>query len=214
MFVGNSISFEGNCLLSFRLQEWKQGTGGIGRCLPKFQREPETENNENADLQPPELLLCEIKSDELQVPANIRQQYLGDPIRAPEWKQILSEFDRKWARGDQGGDAEQASSLVVSDEAPSGNQDEQFSWQTIFPEEPSTKSDMESKYGTPAASFAINETLSAFLCEGPRLFLVACGEGEFGTTEPIICFGAGVWLLEAKADSFLQDHGLVLWLEV
>lgn len=148
----------------------------------------------------PTLHLCEVKDEMLQVPMTVRQQYLQDPVRSCEWKAILKEFDRKWTTDTS---AQQSSGDSVQQSNGSGNQG--FKWEEIFADEPSTRSDLESRYGTPAASFAINETLSACIVEGPRLFLVSSGEAEFGTKEPIVCYGAGVWLLDSKAETFRQD---------
>ena len=47
----------------------------------------------------------------------------------------------------------------------------------------------------------------AGVVEGPKLFLVQTGEedAEFTTSEPILLYGAGTWLLDSKAENFLQD---------
>ena len=181
-------------------QDWKNGVGGIGRSLPKYQKEPVEQDPMAVDAEVPTLHLCEIKDDLLQVPMSVRQQYLQDPVRSCEWKSLLKEFDRKWTTET----AEKESSNATQGESNgSGNQG--FKWGDVFPDEPNTKADLDSKYGTPAASFAINETLSACVVEGPCLFLVASGDVEFGTTEPIVCYGAGVWLLDAKAETYRQD---------
>ena len=180
-------------------QEWKQGVGGIGKSLPKYQKE--AVDNMPVEATPPELLLCEIQDSKIQIPASIRQQYLNDPIRAVDWRATLKEFDRKWAEDVTPTD-QQAGRQGQSDGAT-------FSWQTVYPDEPCTKSEMEAKYGTSATSFAITETLAGHIVEGPRLFVVSSGDGEFGTEQPVICFGAGVWLLENKAEAFLQDWEFV-----
>ena len=125
----------------------------------------------------PELLLCEIQDSKLQIPLTIRQQYLNDPIRCPEWRAVLKEFDRKWTTEVNPTDLE-------AGERDQPGSDETFSWQTVYPDEPCTKSEMETKYGTSATSFAINDHLAGHI-------------------------GAGVWLLENKAEQFLQDWEFV-----
>ena len=192
-----SVCFLSTCFLN--RQEWKQGVGGIGKCLLKYQKE--AVDDMPVEATPPELLLCEIQDSKIQIPASIRQQYLNDPIRAVDWRATLKEFDRKWAEDVTPTD-QQAGRQAQSDEAT-------FSWQTVYPDEPCTKSEMEAKYGTSATSFAITETLAGHIVEGPRLFVVSTGDGEFGTEQPVICFGAGVWLLENKAEAFLQDWEFV-----
>lgn len=182
------------------LQEWKLGIGGIGKCLPKYQKD--AVDNMPIEATQPELLLCEIQGSKLQIPLTIRQQYLNDPIRCPEWRAMLKEFDRKWATEVNPTDRE-------AGERDQPGSDETFSWQTVYPDEPCTKSEMETKYGTSATSFAINDHLAGHIVEGPRLFVVSSGEGEFGTEQPVICFGAGVWLLENKAEQLLQDWEFV-----
>ena len=40
----------------------------------------------------------------------------------------------------------------------------------------------------------------------PQLYLMATGDGSVETDTPVLTFGAGTWLLDGKAESFMQDR--------
>ena len=156
------------------------------------------------------LLLCEIQNGQLTVPATVRQQYLSDPVRASEWRKFMAEFDRKWCATSPAS-VETAGPRVAEGE-PDGAGGGEFTWSQVFSDEPSTKSDLESRYGAAATSFAIADGLHGYVVEGPKLFLVSTGVVEWDTTTPIISYGAGTWLLEAKAEQFWQDgHDIMIF---
>ena len=66
--------------------------------VPAFQPQlPEAE--EDAGLQPPELMLAMIVESELKqtlaLPASLREKWASDPIRKDEWFQELQNFDAR-----------------------------------------------------------------------------------------------------------------------
>ncbi|CAK9102737.1 Uncharacterized protein SCF082_LOCUS48021, partial [Durusdinium trenchii] len=74
------------------LEEWKRGTGLIGQMQPKFVAEACT-----ADLtlpQVPSLRLCTMDSNgQLSIPKAEREKWLSDPVRNPDWRVRLKNFD-------------------------------------------------------------------------------------------------------------------------
>lgn len=78
---------------NFLLEEWKGGSGEIGKMLPKFEPNP---SEHVPDVDSPSLHICQIENKTLVVPPEIRSQWLGDPIRAVDWKDVLKKFDQKW----------------------------------------------------------------------------------------------------------------------
>lgn len=137
----------------------------------------------------------------------------GDPVRAPEWRQILQIFDAKWAASVSNTSPPQqlVESTVESqaDHQGAGEDaplvDSSFDWGDVFADEPRTKAELESKYGAGCHSFSVSNNVTGMLIEGPKLFVIASADAEIDLQEPVICFGAGTWLLDAKATSFQED---------
>lgn len=207
------------------LQQWKNGAGQMGKMLPKYKSQPVDETPVIAEV--PNLQICKVEDDVLTVPPDIRRTYLNDPARAPEWRKILQDFDRRWASEVQSGtpsttangstpsraNGSTPSRATTSSESlavtPSGSDDppaiaSDFDWGTVFPEEPKTKTDFEAKYAS-LHTFTVSGNMVGVIVEGPKLFLVASGECSLTVDEPILMFGAGVWLLDAKASAFLEE---------
>lgn len=49
----------------------------------------------------PEFRLCRLDgaTGTFHIPVDIRQRYLQDPVRSPEWREILKRFDAAYAAG-------------------------------------------------------------------------------------------------------------------
>ena len=157
----------------------------------------------------PELQICKINDGRLNLPPDVRAQFMGDPVRSAEWKRLLAEFDRKWS-ATASGEAERSSAavqqIVASEDGESGQQDEQPNgcvWESAFQEEPTTKADLDAKYST-AHSFPMADNLVGVIVEGPKLFVSSLGDVQWPVDEPFLCFGAGTWLLDDKATSYLE----------
>ena len=186
-------------------QDWKGGSGLVGKMLPKFKPEPTDESP--IALEQPDFMVCVLDGGKLTIPSTVRAQWIGDPIRAPEWRQILKSFDAKWAEPHDG-----ATKIAeVKDEPlPKGTgaaAAEGFQWNTAFPGEPTTKADLDTKYGPALHSFAFNSELQGAIYEGPKLFVLASQDGEISVDQAAFMFGAGTWLLDSKAVTFCQELG-------
>ena len=169
---------------------------------------------------PPDLYVCEIKESRLIIPGETRSRWMACPIRAPEWRSILQKFDSQWAAPlaesphTPGATAPTVEANVNGAEGETGGEEgegagtaDDFSWDAVFADEPTTKSAMETKYGAASHKFTLNsnENVIAVILEGPKLFLLASGDTTLSNNQPILCFGAGSWLLDSKADSWMQE---------
>ena len=75
----------------------------------------------------------------------------------------------------------------------------------LFPDEPKTLEAMLKTY-TVASTFTLSEGgLVAKVVEGPKLFIAAPVAGAFDTESPLLCHGAGAWLLDEKAKKAMQE---------
>ena len=171
--------------------------------VPKFKADPTDETP--MVVEEPDFMVCVLDGGKLTIPSTIRAQWIGDPIRAPEWRKILKSFDAKWAEPHAG-----ATQTAEVTDAPNGIGEaaaEVFQWNMAFPGEPTTKADLDTKYGPALHSFAFNSELQCAIYEGPKLFVLASQDGEISADEPAFMFGAGTWLLDAKAVTFCQELG-------
>lgn len=87
--------------------------------------------------QVPELKVCQFSNGKLIIPRDVRQHFLQCPLYGPEWRQLVSEFDKDW--GCAVADPQQpAPSNGVKDakhEAPGGVKTEALltsSWSPLF----------------------------------------------------------------------------------
>lgn len=172
----------------------------------------------------PELHICKVENHCLTIPSDIRARYIACPIRAPEWRILLQRFDKSWGVGGreppvsrpstQEPSPAQPPSAVADAGAPEGGDGDEGlgdeipppSWDLIFMDEPKTSDAFQQKYGAGAHKFAIDNNVAGIVVEGPKLFMLASAEAEYETDVPILCFGAGVWLLDQKAERFLNDR--------
>ena len=192
----------------------------IGKMQPRYKPTPEDDTPVIAER--PTLSLCLEQDGALVIPPDIRSRYLADPTRSPEWRKLLQQFDRKW--GDSSDD--QATPPRNQEPSPSDQHEppstsgaastEQASteWASIFQGEPTDQDSLNSKYGAPAITFTISGTLTGVVVEGPKLFLVSSGDSTVGIDSPILCYGAGTWLLDARANTFIQVWGFTFCFEL
>lgn len=183
----------------------------MARQFPKYEPTPTSTAETPAAV--PELQICKINNGQLHLPPDVRAQFMGDPVRSAEWKRLLAEFDRKWSTsssGESGRSTDAAVEQIVAAEGDgdgeSGQQDEEprgSCCESAFVGEPTTKEDMEAKYTT-AHSFPMADNLVGVIVEGPKLFVSSLGDVQWSVDEPFLCFGAGTWLLDDKAASYLE----------
>ena len=197
-------------IMNFLLEEWKRGAGEIGKRLPKFQPEPGPAE-QVPEVEQPTFSACTVVDGHLQIPQEIKNQWITDPIRATEWRKTLQDFDRKWGPHASETPQTPVPSTPATTSAPVEDQPDPSttSWDDIYAGEPKSKQDLEAKYGPGAHSFSVNNNVTGIIVEGPKLFLVGTAHAELDDQEGILFFGAGTWLLDTKATAFAEDR--VVW---
>lgn len=79
------------CSLKDARQEWKEGRGIMGTMAPKFQKEPDLSTLSTP--RPPSLRLCRMTpSGHLEIPRDVRQKWLNDPVRSVSDNKIEEQF--------------------------------------------------------------------------------------------------------------------------
>ena len=197
------------------LDEWKAGKPSW-KNGPKYVPAAEAGDVVPPDVTPPELLVLLQVEGKLVIPQEIRQKYLGDPVRSVEWKAILKKFDK--VHGSNGSTPGKAAVAPVTPsagsavpppgtpggaaaEAPGGDD----VWKNIFPDEPKTLEELVSKYEPSSTFSAPGGSLVVKVVEGPKFFLAAPVAGALDDQTPVITHGAGTWLLDSKAEKMLKD---------
>lgn len=196
----------------------------MGRLLPKFK--PEYVDESPVTLEQPSLHICKIEDGFLSIPGDTRSKYISCPIRGPEWRALLQKFDQTWSRvvaperGPSSSTPLRPTMAVVNDDEGEGEGEhgrddggshgmDSFDWSSVYADEPKTKDLFDAKYPTVCHRFTMNDSnISGVLVEGPKLFIMASGECECDTDTPIVSFGAGTWVLDARAQAFLDDWGV------
>ena len=200
------------------LDDWKRGIGAIGKMTPRYQPEPPATEHP-ADVPLPSLAICLVQEGHLCLSGDSRSKFINDPIRGPEWRKLLQAFDSKWSATGQGAqngrpDSSDPGSQVVAANVEEDTQENgdgattNASWDGIFDGEPTTKDELGSKYGPGCQTFSVSNEVTGIIMEGPKLFFLAISDCELTLESAILCYGAGTWLLDAKASAFEQDASL------
>ena len=221
MSVADSQSYYQYTLQSISnqlLDDWKRGIGAIGKMTPRYQPEP-LATEHPADVPLPSLAICLVQEGHLCLSGDSRSKFINDPIRGPEWRKLLQAFDSKWSATGQGAqngrpDSSDPGSQVVAANVEEDTQENgdgattNASWDGIFDGEPTTKDELGSKYGPGCQTFSVSNEVTGIIMEGPKLFFLAISDCELTLESAILFYGAGTWLLDAKASAFEQDASL------
>ena len=180
--------------------------------LPKYKPQLD-EDAAPAVPEPPTLKICTMVDDTLNLPRAVRSEWLGDPVRSPEWKKLLVEFDRVFASS---GDAPEESSAVVAAAVEPDANAQPFDWASLFPDEPRDAAAFHAKYRNsavfqsaawcPEVCLYVVDTSTETEEHKPKLFLEGKNDYLLPSTEPILTYGAGQWLMDAKAETWLSDQ--------
>ena len=187
---------------------WKGNQGAMADKLPRYMPEP------NAEILPslpaePSLTLCSLIDGALCLPRNIRAEFLTDAVRSPEWRKMLQEFDRTF--GTEASAEQVAESAAESDAAA-------FDWASLFKDEPHEKDEFHRIFdGKVQGQFQWCPELIAYVidagdtkdAEHPkkfRLYVEAVEAYKLSAEEGFLTYGAGVWLLDQKAETFLAEN--------
>ena len=199
---------------SHLIQLWKAREGQMADRLPRYKADL---NDETVPAAPeaPTFSLCTIVDNVLVLPRDVRTEFLTDPIRASEWRQLLAEFDRTFAASDPGnGQDSLAAAASTSPEAEDGA----FKWSDLFPEECNEAAAFHTKYqNNIKGKCAWCPELQVYIVDmsqenteehdkKPMLFIEAKETYEIASNEPFLTYGAGTWLMDSKADQWLKDQ--------
>ncbi|CAJ1348206.1 unnamed protein product [Effrenium voratum] len=182
----------GTMLLKTHLMSlWKSRVAPMDRYLPRYKAEPESDALPSAPEQP-KLKVCVFLDNCLSLPRDIRGLFLADPIRGPEWRKILQEFDRIFGSGvAPPGPADQAAGPgPASSAAPQAP----FAGETFSEENVTTK-------------FTFSPQLMMYVVNGEKLFIEATEEVSLAANTMLLAYGAGSWLQDQRARSFLEENG-------
>lgn len=161
----------------------------------------------------PTLKLCSLLDGCLVLPRDVRTQFLTDPVRSPEWRKVVQEFDRCFAVAAPASAPPPAAANGSAAETSGGA----FDWSQHFPNEPSTKSALQEKYGDKIkGKCQWCPQLTAYLVDAGdsnegdavkyMLFVEASEAYSIPVDEAFLTYGAGSWLLDAKVDTYVEEN--------
>ena len=179
------------------MEDWKNTVGVMASRLPKFLATPGAEHMPDAPAEP-NLKVCMVIDGILTIPADVRNMFIRDPVRAPEWRELLTKFDREYGTPVAVAPKPESKKDVPEPDVPK--------LAAIFPDEPTNIKDFEAKYAAPASTFTNDATTAFRVVEGPKLFVVSTGDGQLADTKPIITHGAGKWLTDNEAKTYSKEH--------
>ena len=193
---------------------WKGNQGVMTDKLPRYMAEPAAEILPSMPAEP-SLAICSLIDGALCLPRNIRAEFLTDPVRGPEWKKILQEFDRTFGTEVAAGDAGAGGNSGSCDAGPAPTA---VDWATAFSNEPREKEEFHRVFGDKVqGKFSWCPELTAYIIDAGdtqnpehpkklRLYVEAMESYTINTEEAFLTYGAGGWLLEQRADTFLSEN--------
>ena len=193
----------------------------MDKAMPRYKKDPAVEDLPKP-ISMPELKVCQVVNKLLIIPKDTRNRFISDPMFGPEWREMLSQFDKLWTSTVGEVKVEPPQISPVKKENPKteegGTQvekkeEEGYDWSGIFKGEPETIEALKAKFTDgiteiPVAS-SVNPGLTFMLTPGPCLFIAAAGNDPIhmtANTQPVISHGGGVWLLGEKAAKFQANN--------
>lgn len=175
------------------------------KTTPRYKKEPAREDMPAAPTMP-DLRLCQVSDNKLVIPSDIRQSFLTCPVWGPEWREVLKRFDADWGVAIPN-PSPSSSALVDPQPQPTGGSDDGF-WGRFFEECPRTLEALRAKFGDDLNEMAgVDASTSFFMAPGPSLYIHAKDAVLLRVSDkPMVCHGAGSWLLGDKADKYINDH--------
>ena len=195
------------------LDMWKAREGAMQNKIPKYQAEPNPGDLPTGPAEP-EFKLCSLVDGCLVLPRDVRTEFLTDPVRGPEWRKIVGEFDRCFAVA---APRDAADAGPAASDEPANQQQAGFSWESIFADEPRDKASWHQKYdGQVKGKCQWCPQLTAYLVEAPSdgedetpkymLFVEASEDYTIPKDDVFLAYGAGTWLLDGKADAYMEEN--------
>ncbi|CAE7252952.1 unnamed protein product [Symbiodinium sp. CCMP2592] len=162
---------------------WKTKTEPMDKVSPMFKRQPAAEDLP-AEVSSPSLTICNMADGRLSIPREIRNEFLGCAVHGPEWRELLSKFDREWSSPTETVAQSHFTGGFCTGSTPPGNK--------------------LHEYAGP------NSSVSFVITEGPQLWLVAKQSCRWTAEEqgPLVMHGPGIWLVDEKAKKAKDDERL------
>ena len=132
----------------------------------------------------------------LTIPPQIRQEFLTDPSRSVEWQSLLQKFDQAYG-------SPAVAPAPAAAKAAQGPASSESAWEQIFKGAPKQ---IDALTGDLAHTFPLNDGSTARIYGGPQVFICA-STSDFEMSDQVAIFthGAGTWLVEEKAQRFVED---------
>lgn len=193
-------------------QAWKAGQKPMDQHTPRYKPKPSEEDLPKA-VKAPELKCCQIVGEKLVLPSDVRSMFLSCPVFGPEWRDLLSSFDKQWAA--PVGTPTPTSSPIKKEtkQETTGTKTEvkeegAYDWKAMFPGEPVTYEELKKKHGEDQCTEIPGGVtgLLLVLAPGPSLYVVGKTAVTLDMTTPFITHGPGTWLLGDKANKYIQNN--------
>eukprot|EP00435_Cladocopium_sp_Y103_P054071 s74_g17.t1 len=194
-------------------QAWKAGQKPMDQHTPRYKAKPSEEDLPKT-VKPPELKCCQIVGEKLVLPSDVRSMFLTCPVFGPEWRELLTTFDKQWA-APVGTPAPKSSPIkkeTVKDEKTETKQETKeegdYDWKAAFPGEPVTYEEVKKKHGEDQCTEIPGGVagLLLVLAPGPSLYVVGKAAAALDINTPFITHGPGTWLLGDKASKYMQNN--------
>lgn len=207
------------------IEEWKNNMGPLANEKQRF--EPHPRSPTAPPTQEPVLKVCTIADGNLGIPMAVRNKYLTDAVRGPEWRKFLTNFDATYQvqgpakstivsvsinKTDGGEEASSVKGVMQVFDVNSGVPG--FEWDKAFgKDEPTTIDQLTSM--TDKKDAEMKKIL--FDCEGnkkifftllpetDKLYLCCKEATTLSRERPIITHGGGVWKLKAAGAKWAKD---------
>lgn len=187
-------------------QAWKNNLGPLAGGRIKFERDAPT-TVDSGGPRAPEMRVCKLDDRCLSIPRDIRDKWLVDPVRSPQWRDVLRKFDAVFAVSVPVNP--EVAEAAVADEVKV----EEFDWGKIFPEAVTTEEELgklkiETSFqlSVPGAHMNITDKKELYV-------LATSDEVTLPDNVWIIGYGAGMWLQDEKAKNFLNAPTGVAWIQ-
>ncbi|CAK9018364.1 unnamed protein product [Durusdinium trenchii] len=198
------------------IEDWKSGSGCIGSWTPRFNPEPDQSTN----LQPqvPTMKVCKVENDVPVIPKEVRERWLNDPVRNPDWRVRLKNFDAVFAApSDPGTSAPRprpdpsAQDVDLGADKPTPPQEGGSATTDSHAPASMTVEAFKQKFPTVTATVAINlgQTVTAYLVENQVYIMCAVKHRIVGAesreAKCIFPYGGGQWISDgAKAGTLAK----------
>ena len=190
------------CLFAIS-EDWKAARGAMGSCQPKYQADPDLSGITDARV--PTLKVCTMSSEgKVEMQEAVRQRWLKDPVRGPDWKVRVPNFDNVFPPGLE------PKPLVVDPKIDLGVVHppvEPVEEETLNEPPPSmTLDEFKEKYPTVTATVSLNfgHTVTCYVCE-TKCFVMSGVKFKLPglkspDAKPAFLYAGGTWLSESSKD--------------